>query len=377
MPIPFYAVSAFILGLIFGSFLNVVIYRVPRGLSVVFPGSHCASCGAPVRAFDNIPLVSYAALGGRCSSCRERISFVYPTVELLTGLIFVALAFKTGPSWETLLEFAFACVMISLIFIDATTLLIPNVITYPAFLFALAGATARAGWGDQLSLRFDVWIIIPGLQSEFTPWRAALFGGLLFALAAPGFWLLDRMDPVLFGKYTDWEESDENEGQSEVCPAFPDEFEIERRHDRAIRATMVLGLIAAAAWAAMAIYLSAKNQPALADAYSGLLRASAGALIIGGLTWCIRAVYFFVRGIEGMGLGDVKMMSVVGAFMGWVGAFCVLLLGSIIGAIVGVILMYRSKKGLKTPLPFGVCLGAAALIVMLTSAPFSGSFFGP
>jgi leader peptidase (prepilin peptidase)/N-methyltransferase len=362
------------LGLIFGSFLNVVIHRVPRGLSVAFPGSHCASCGAPVRAFDNIPLLSYALLRGRCRSCRARISFAYPVVETLTGLVFVALVFKAAPSWETLLEFAFACVMIALIFIDAIHLLIPNVITYPAFLFALTGATARAGWGAHLSPAFDFSILIPGLQSGFAPWRAALFGGLLFAMAAPGFWLLDRLDPILFDKYFDWEEADE--GAGDEASEIAREMEIERRHSRAIRATMVLGLIAAVAWAAPVSYFSAENQPAFEDAYGGLLRASAGAMIIGGLTWCVRAAYFFIRGIEGMGLGDVKMMSVVGAFMGWIGAFGVLLLGSIIGAIAGAILMYRGKQGFKTRLPFGVCLGVASLIVMLTSTPFSGSLFG-
>ncbi|HEV2664112.1 MAG TPA: prepilin peptidase, partial [Blastocatellia bacterium] len=84
--ISFYSVIAFVLGLIFGSFLNVVIHRVPRGESIVFPGSHCAACGAPIKAFDNIPLVSFALLGGRCRSCRARISISYPMVELGVGL---------------------------------------------------------------------------------------------------------------------------------------------------------------------------------------------------------------------------------------------------------------------------------------------------
>ncbi len=365
LPFSFYAVFAFVFGLIIGSFLNVVIYRVPQGLSVVYPGSHCGSCGAPVRAFDNVPLVSFLMLGGRCRSCQARISFVYPAVELLTGLIFVALVFKTGPSWEALLEFAFACVMIALIFIDARHHLLPNVITYPAFLFALVAAIARAGWGEQAALVFDVSIIIPGLQSAFEPWRAALFGGLIFAAAAPGFWLLDRLDPLLFGKYFEWEKTDED--------AVPDsseiekEMEIERRHNRATRATMLLGVIVAISWGAwgtLVVSSSAKSAPIFEDAYSGLLRASAGALIIGGLIWGIRALYFLIRGFEGMGLGDVKMMSVVGAFMGWMGAVGVLLLGSIIGSIAGVILIYFSKRGLKTPIPFGVCLGVASLIVM-------------
>lgn len=355
LPFPFYAVFAFVLGLIFGSFLNVVIHRVPRGESILFPGSHCAACGAPVKAFDNIPLISFALLGGRCRSCRARISFSYPMVELLAGLMLVAIVFKTGPSWEALIEFAFACIMISLVFIDARHRLLPDVITYPAFLFTLIGATARAALGEQSSLAFDISLLFPDLQPEFTPWRVALFGGLLFAMTAPGFWLLDRLDPILFGKYFDWEESDENAGQTEA----------ERRHKRQVRVTMTIGLIAAVAWAAMVVFLSSKHQPAIEDAYSGLLQASAGALIGGGLFWGIRSIYFFIRGFEGMGLGDVKMMSIVSAFMGFSGALGVLLLGSIIGVITGLIFIYRSKQGFKTPLPFGAYLGIASLIVMI------------
>jgi leader peptidase (prepilin peptidase) / N-methyltransferase len=357
LPLSFYAVSAFVLGLIFGSFLNVVIHRVPRGESIVFPGSHCGACGAPIKAFDNIPLLSYALLGGRCRSCRARISFLYPTVELCAGLVFAAIVFKTGPSWEALLEFAFACVMISLVFIDARHRLLPNAIIYPAFLFALIGATARAASGARLSPEFDVSILFPGLQSEFMPWSAALFGGALFAIAAPGFWLLDKLDPILFGKYFDEEEDDEDVGQTSVRPT--------------IRVTVILGVITAIAWAAMAVFLSPTYQPVFEDAYGGLLLASAGALISGGLLWCIRALYFFIRGFEGMGLGDIKMMSVVGAFLGFGGALGALLLGSIIGVIAGLILIYyrgRGGRGFKTPLPFGTCLGVASLIVMIVSS---------
>jgi len=393
LPFLFFAISAFIFGLIIGSFLNVVIHRTPRGLSIVFPGSHCALCDAPIRAFDNVPLISYALLGGRCRSCRARISLTYPAVELVAGLMFVALIFKTGPSWEVLLEFVFACVMIALVFIDARHYMLPNVITYPAFVFALAAATARAGWGNQPSLTFDISIIIPGLHSEFSPWRAALFGGSLLALAAPGFRLLDSLDPLLFGKYFDWEETDENEPGYASLPARPasikdqskkpgaleamraqelsEEMESERRYNRSIYAAMILGAITAVTWATMVIFYSAPNQQAYEDAYSGLLRASAGALIGGGLIWWIRAVYFLIRGVEGIGLGDVKMMSVVGAFTGWIGALGVLLLGSIMGSIAGLIFIYLSKRGLKTPLPFGACLGVATLIVTLTSLNFT------
>ena len=367
LPFSFYAVSAFVLGLIFGSFLNVVIYRVPRGESIVFPGSRCGACGAPIRAFDNIPLLSYAMLGGRCRSCRARISFSYPAVELCAGLVFVAIVLKTGPSWEAPLEFAFACVMISLALIDARHRLLPNVIIYPAFLFALIGATARAAPGEHSSPALDVSILFPGSQSEFTSWRAAFFGGALFAIAAPGFWLLDKIDPILFGKY--FHEHEEDAEHSVICSG-------ETQGRPAIRAAMILGVIAAIAWAAMAFTLSPRYQPNFEDAYDGLLRASAGALISGGLLWLIRALYFFIRGFEGMGLGDIKMMSVVGAFLGFGGALGVLLLGSIIGVITGLALIYyggrkgRGGRGFKTPLPFGACLGVASLIVMILS-PFN------
>lgn len=367
LPFPFYAVTAFIFGLIIGSFLNVVIHRVPRGMSVVFPRSHCASCAAPVAAFDNIPLVSFALLGGRCRSCRARISAAYPTVELGAGLMFTALMLKTGPSWELLLEFAFASVIIALVFIDARHHLLPNVITYPAFIFALASATAQAGWSDKTLLTFDISFVIPGLRSAFMPWRAALFGALLFALAAPGFLLLDRLDALLFSGYFDWAENDEEIDEKEI----EKEIEIERRHNRAIRATMIFGVVVAVAWAALVVLFSAKHQQAFEAAYNGLTRASFGALIIGGLIWLIRAAYFLLRRIEGMGLGDVKMMAVVAAFLSWHVALGVLLLGSIIGSVIGVIFFFRSKQGFKAPLPFGACLGIAALIVMLTATPFS------
>jgi prepilin signal peptidase PulO-like enzyme (type II secretory pathway) len=357
LPFSFYAVSAFVLGLIFGSFLNVVVHRVPLGASIVFPGSRCGACGAPIKAFDNIPLLSFALLGGRCRSCRARIPFSYPMVELGVGLMFVAIVFKTGPSWEALFEFAFSCVIISLVFIDARHQLLPNAITYPAFLFAVAAAPARAALGEQESLTFDISTLIPGLQPEFAPWRAALFGGSLFAMAAPVFWLLDRLDPILFGKYFDWDEADaEDAGRPEVRPA--------------IRMTMILGVIVAAAWAATVALTSSEHQPAFEDAYAGLLRAGAGALIGGGLVWCIRALYFFIRGFEGMGLGDIKMMSLVGAFQGFSGALSVLMIGSVIGVMTGLILIYAGGRKFKTPLPFGAYLGAASLI-MLTLSPFN------
>ncbi len=357
IPLAYYTLPAFIFGLIIGSFLNVVIHRVPLGNSIVFPGSQCPVCGEPVRPMDNIPLMSYLLLRGRCRDCHTLISPVYPVVELLTGLLSVTIVYRTGPSWEALLEMTFACVMIVLIFIDARHRVLPNPITYPAFIFALIATMARSGWGEQHFRAFDLSVVFIFDHPEFDPQRAAFFGGLVLTLAAVGFWLLDRLDLILFNKYFEWEEINKEDEGSDV--------ESERRYRRTILTTMIIGLPAAALWAIAVIKFSPHDKEAFENAYSGLLRASAGASIGGGIIWWLRAVYFYIRGVEGMGLGDVKMMSIVGAFLGWQGAFGVLLFGSILGVIIGVMMAYRSRRGLQTALPFGVCLGIASLIVML------------
>lgn len=370
LPLALYASGAFIFGLIIGSFLNVVIHRVPREQSLVTPRSHCPACGAMVRAFDNIPLLSFVLLGGRCRVCRARISVVYPLVELLTGLVFLLIIYKTGPRWEALLEMAFAAVMIALIFIDALHQLLPNVITYPAFVFALAATTLRAGWGEPLSYAFDLSIIFTAPETTFPITRAAIIGGALLALAGPGFRLLDQLDLGLYDKYFA-AELDEEE-QIVVNGAAPvdhqlDEEGAERRYRRTLYATMIIGLLLGVAWAAAVISLAPQSPQVYEQAYSGLWRAVIGALVGGVPLWWIRAVYFFVRGVEGMGLGDIKLMAIIGAFLGWQGALSVLLFGSIIGAVAGVIVMWRSQKGGKAAIPFGVCLGATALLVFLVS----------
>lgn len=376
LPFAFYIIAASIFGLVIGSFLNVVIHRVPLGESIAVPGSHCAACGASLRAYDNIPILSFLLLRGRCRNCGQGISWRYPLVELLTAIIFALITFKTGPTWEAMLEMLFASAMIPLIFIDAIHHLLPNVITYPAIVFAMAAATARAGWGEPQGGVLEVSVILPALVPVFTTWKAALLGGLLLALAVPAFWLLDRLDLILYNKYFDWQEMNE-EGEA----ATPDpadsaseaetvdeaaEAAAERRYRRSIRASVLLGLLAAVTWTGLCLTVSAKYPQAFGQAYGGLWGAFAGALVGSVPIWWLRAIYFVVRGVEGMGLGDVKLMAIVGAFLGWQGAFGVLLIGSIGGSVIGAILAWRSERGMKTAMPFGVCLGAAAVIVMLT-----------
>jgi prepilin signal peptidase PulO-like enzyme (type II secretory pathway) len=349
LPFAYYVIFALIFGLLIGSFLNVVIHRLPLDESIIFPGSHCPVCGRSIRPLDNIPLISYALLRGRCRSCSARISPVYPLVEILTALLFATIIYITGPNREALLDMAFACIMLALVMIDARYLLLPNAITYPGFIFALVAATLRGGWEMRAGGDLDLFIITPG----FDPWRAAFFGGLLLALAAVGFRLLDRLDLILFNKYFEWAELNEES---------PEERE---DHRRKAGASLIIGLLIAVIWAVTVIKFSPNERFAFEHAYHELLSASMGAFIGGGLIWGLRAVYFYVRGIEGMGLGDVKMMSISGAFLGWRGVIGVLLISSILGVVAGIVLALRSRRGLETALPYGVCLGIASVIVML------------
>lgn len=365
LPFAFDACVAFVFGLLIGSFLNVVIYRVPRGESIVFPGSHCGACGASVKPYDNIPLVSYALLGGRCRACKARISWVYPAVELLTGLLFLAVAVKSGPSLRAAAEMAFIAVMVALVFIDARHKLLPDVITYPAFLAALIAAPVL-GWveNDNHPGGFVTWLGADAL----TYWQALGGGSLLIAGAVPLFRWIDAMDDVLFGKYLEWEDD-------EVAMLTPEETKIEedaqRRRSYVVKWAMVVGVSGGLTWALLA-YLSwahGMTRFPLLAAYEQLLWAATGALVGGGLIWLLRAAYFYTRGAEGMGLGDVKMMGIVGAFLGWRSAVLVLIVGSLLGSVVGVILARRSAEGLKTQLPFGVFLGLAAVAALFFGEP--------
>jgi len=157
---------AVLFGLVVGSFLNVVIHRVPQRESVVWPASHCPHCGEPIRPWDNLPLISYLLLRGRCRNCKEPISVRYPAVEATTGLLFGAAAYEFGVSLALLPALVLISALISLAAIDLEHRLLPNVIVGPA---ALAGLTLSilsdpAGW----------WTY---------PLSAIAVGGTLFVLA--------------------------------------------------------------------------------------------------------------------------------------------------------------------------------------------------
>ena len=362
LPLIYQAVLALPFGLIVGSFLNVVIYRVPRGESVAFPGSHCGSCNTPIKPYDNIPLLSYVLLGGRCRACRAKISWVYPMVELWTGLGFFAVAYKSGITGQGIAEMLFVVVMIVLVMIDYRHQLLPNVITYPAFLGVVLYAAFQLGSASvfaptplfTLSLSVKLWI-----------------GVGLLVISAVAFYGVDLLDNALFGKYLEITDEDE---EDDPALGDVDEDRLLRQHNRVIYTTMILGLLAAVAWGLLVVF---KLRPSAADpvwvtyAIENLYHTCLGALVGGGVIWLLRAIYFYTRGFGGMGLGDVKMMAIIGGFLGWQAALLVLILGSLIGSLTGVaqIMFGKSKKGMQTRLPFGVSLGIAALLALFYGQP--------
>ncbi len=392
LPPAFFVLAAFVFGLLVGSFLNVVIYRVPRGESIIYPGSHCGACDKPVKPYDNIPLLSYVMLGGRCRACKAKFSAIYPAVELLTGLLFLAVMLKSGPTWGAIVEMWFVAVIVALIFIDARHKLLPDVITYPAFVCALLVTAATFRLSDFPRPRNLTEALNQGANPHlfdlmadpsFSAVRAILVGAALLAMAAPIFRIIDRMDDVLFGKYFDWAEDEKTE-------PTPEEIAIEqtaqRQHDRVIKVTMWLGIVAAIGWiligyssldqATSFLGVGSVSRLKFEFAYSNLILASLGALVGGGIVWLLRALYFYTRGAEGMGLGDVKMMAVVGAFLGWQQAIIVLIIGSFLGSIVGLVMARRSKQGLKTALPFGIFLGIGALFALFGGTPLLNWYIG-
>lgn len=138
---PLYVTSV-VFGLVIGSFLNVVIYRLPRGESLATPRSHCVSCGATVAWYDNIPVVSYLILHGRCRGCGQRISIRYPVVEAGCALLFLMVALVFGFQWRTLLGWAFSATLLALAVIDMDHMIVPDRIVLPAAAIGFGAAVA-------------------------------------------------------------------------------------------------------------------------------------------------------------------------------------------------------------------------------------------
>jgi leader peptidase (prepilin peptidase)/N-methyltransferase len=275
-------IIAGVFGAVIGSFLNVVIHRVPLEESIVFPNSRCPSCGGAIAFYDNIPVLSWVMLGAKCRSCKERISIRYPAVELLTAALFAGVAWHAGLSAALPFDLVFASALLALVFIDAEHMILPNVITYPGIVFAVVA-------------RFAI--------------------------------------PYLTG-----------------TPHFDD--------------------------------IPSLQHGALADMpiwVVSLAGALIGALIGGGSLWLMGWTWEKLRGIEAMGLGDVKMMFMVGAYLGWRLTILTIFVGVLTGSVIGIMLMARKgERNMQMLLPFGVFLGLGAVAALLFGAPvvewYAGQF---
>jgi leader peptidase (prepilin peptidase) / N-methyltransferase len=268
VPLPVASAFMAMVGAIIGSFLNVVIHRIPREQSIVFPNSSCPKCKAAIKPYDNIPIISYLILRGRCRNCGVHISSRYPAVEALTAVLFAAVTWHDRLSLALPFDLIFAAVMLALIFIDAEHMILPNAITYPGILFALLTR-----------------ILVPYLAGP------AHFDDL----------------PQLMNSW----------------PALP-------------------------VWAV------------------SLIGAAIGALAGGGSLWLMGFMWEKLRGVEAMGFGDVKMMLMVGAFLGWRLTILTILLGALSGSIAGIFVMYRrGSRNMQMMLPFGIFLGIGSIVSLL------------
>jgi leader peptidase (prepilin peptidase)/N-methyltransferase len=246
--------TVFVLGAMIGSFLNVCIVRLPEERSIVRPPSHCPNCGHEIAWYDNVPVLSYVLLRGRCRACATRISPLYPTVELLTGALAVALWMRLGTTVAFAGYFAFTAALVTITFIDLDHRIIPDVISLPG--------------------------IAVGLAVSFVSPLVTPLGALL------------------------------------------------------------------------------------------------GALVGGGILLAIAGAYQAIRGQEGMGGGDIKLLAMIGAFLGWQSVFVTLMVASLIGSVIGVGLMLYQRADTKLAIPFGPFLAGGALVSLFFGDRILTFYFG-
>ncbi len=250
----------FLFGLVIGSFLNVAIVRLPRGRSLVSPPSHCPRCKARINFYDNIPLISFFILRGKCRSCGEPISWRYPLVELMNGLLYVWIVKTFWIGGEAFLMMAFCSSLIVITFIDIDFQIIPDVITLP---------------------------------------------GILFGISIAPFFMSPLTDPLPF--YLDT-----------VLPHM---------------------------WPHLKSFL---------NSVIGMVCGALPLLVIG---WAWEKL----RHVEAMGGGDVKLMGMVGSFVGWKGALLTIMLGAFVGSLVGLTLIVFRRHKVDRMIPFGPFLALGAI----------------
>ena len=340
VPFHFWSVVFFVFGSIVGSFLNVCIYRMPLELSVVNPPSHCPHCKYAIPFYLNVPLLTWLWLGGKCKNCRAPISSRYFVVELLAGLTFLAcwLAFGGASPWIALVYCLFLAGLVTATFIDFEHFIIPDEIT-------LGGAVAG----------FVISFMLPSLHGGNTAGAGLARSALGIAVGGGIVYAVLRLGKLLFGTHKMKLPADTRIVFSETALCLPgeeipyDEF-FYRKTDT--------------------IIFSAKNLELVDRSYpSATVRLSPGELRIDDEKFSPDTVTHMEATCseltvprEAMGLGDVKFMAAIGAFIGWQGAMFALMASSFIGSAVGIILICCRRREWSSRMPYGPYIALAAAL---------------
>jgi leader peptidase (prepilin peptidase)/N-methyltransferase len=339
VPFPFWSAVFFVFGSIVGSFLNVCIYRMPLGLSVVTPPSHCPHCKYSIPWFLNIPLVTWLWLRGKCAQCRAAISPRYFLVELLTGLMFMACWLMYGPSaWLALMYCLFVAGLLVGTFTDFEHLIIPDEITLGGMVVGILCSLAVPALHDTRSHLVAVGSSVLGLGVGW---------GIMFAIMRGG--------KLLFGRHRIKLDGPTQIVFGESALKLP---------DREIPYEEILGS------KTDTIQIEAQRVELVDRGYcAGPVRLSAEKLEVGNDTFDPETVPHMevvatslVLPRDAMGFGDVKLMGAIGAFLGWQSTLFTLGAGALIGSLISVTLILVGRKDWATRIPLVPYLSLGALL---------------
>ena len=330
-----------ILAALLGSFLNVCISRLPRGESIVLPASHCPVCHGPIRPVDNIPLISYVVLRGRCRVCGVAISWRYPLVEALSVALGALVLWQLGPTWEAVRAFLLCLAMVATAFTDLETRRIPDRITLPGVVAACVLAPEGLSRGS----------------------GGAIVGTAVFAAIAMvrGRRAVSRGDSAPHVPEDDEEE--------EVDPA-------ERRR---------LDIHWAGAWGALigrqlaVVRVATLTTPGWPLAFRVLSQVDfvvAGCVVTGGLFFAVAWVSHAVLGRTGLGGGDIKLAGLIGAVLGAGGGLLAAFVGIMLGGVVAAVLLISGRRRFGEYLPFGPFLAAGGVVAAVWGQPIMEWYLG-
>jgi leader peptidase (prepilin peptidase)/N-methyltransferase len=337
---PFLTVFGFLFGLVVGSFCNVCIHRLPRRESIVMPPSHCPHCQALVRAVDNIPLISFLLLRRQCRNCGHRISWQYPVVEFLTGLLFLGVVWRFGVGLRPAIWAAFLAALIVVTFIDLEHMIVPDRITLPGIGIGLLAAWA---WPPPELRSVAIGVLVGGgffwavgVASTFMLKKGRIEVNPDLRIVA-----MNQTAQALLGLGPD-------EVMGRPCvEAFGGESALFRVCQEAV--------VEGRTHAQVEVDLSLRDGSSVpVHLSSTIVRAPDGAVA--------RTTLLLER--EGLGGGDIKLAAMIGAFLGWQGVLVTILLGTLIGSLVAIVLLATGRKARQHPIPFGPFLALGAVLVL-------------